>query len=320
MVRTVLEDAGGTPLVRLGRLFPHHEVLTKLELLNPVGSVKDRPARFIVQGGLRDGTLDSDTHLVESSSGNLGVALAAVSRLHGLGFTCVVDPKISSANLRILEALGAGISMVTEPDENGGYLSARIQRVHELVATLPNAMWVNQYANARNWQAHFHETAREVLEALDGPLDHLVAAVSTTGTILGLARRLRNVFPRLRVTAVDAAGSVIFGRPGGPRELPGLGASRVPELLRAEEIDEVVAVDDRGAVAGCRRLADAEGVLAGASSGAVVAALEDLTARWPAGTRALTLLPDRGERYLGSVYSDDWTYQLSDRLTLSSSA
>lgn len=313
MIGTVLDAVGATPLVRLSRLFPRHEVLAKLELLNPAGSVKDRPARFIVDAGLRDGSLGPQSHLVESSSGNLGIALATVARQYGLPFTCVVDPAITPANLRVLEALGANVSMVGAPDRNGGYLQARIERVQELLATLPGAVWVNQYANARNWQAHFHETAGEVLEALDGPVDHLVAAVSTTGTVLGLARRLRNVFPRLRVTAVDAVGSVIFGGHGAPRELPGLGAGRVPELLRAEEIDEVVAVDDRQAVEGCRGLASAEGLLPGASSGAVAAALEQLTARWTPGTRALTLLPDRGDRYLDSVYSDEWVKQRSER-------
>lgn len=304
MIGSVLEAVGATPLVRLGRLFPQHQVLAKLELLNPAGSVKDRPARFIVETGLRDGTIPSDAHLVESSSGNLGIALATVARQHGLPFTCVIDPTITSANRRVLETLGARLSLVTRRDATGGFLQARIERARELVATMPQAVWINQYANCRNWQAHFHGTAQEVLDALDGPIPHLVAAVSTTGTVLGLSRRLRNVFPRLRVTAVDAVGSVIFGGPAGPRKLPGLGAGRVPELLRAEEIDEVVTVDARRAMAGCHRLASVEGLLSGASSGAVAAALEDLTARWEPGTRVLTLLPDRGERYLDSVYSE----------------
>lgn len=313
MKSSLLECVGSTPLVRLARLFPREEVLAKLELLNPAGSVKDRPARFMVEAGLRDGTLAQDVHLVESSSGNLGVALATVARAHGLPFTCVVDPRITPANLRLLRALGADISMVVEPDESGGYLGARIRRVRELVAAIPGAVWVNQYANARNWQAHYHQTAREILAALDGPVEHLVAAVSTTGTLLGLARRLRLAFPRLRVIAVDAVGSVVFGGPAGPRELPGLGAARVPELLRADEVDEVVAVRDAEAVDGCRRLAAMEGIVAGGSSGAVVAALQRLRGGWRPGTRVVTLLPDRGDRYVETVYDDRWAEELQER-------
>lgn len=301
---SVLDCVGATPLVRLRRLFGggDPQVLAKLELLNPGGSVKDRPARFFVEAGLRDGTLRPGTRLVESSSGNLGIALAMAARVHDLAFTCVVDPHITPTNLRILEALGAEVDMVRDRDEQGSYLRTRIRRVRELVASVPGALWVNQYANARNWQAHYHLTAREVLAQLDGPVDHLVVPVSTTGTILGLARRLRLAFPGLRVIAVDAVGSVIFGGHPGRRLLPGHGAGRVPELLRPEEIDAVVQVTDREAVRGCRRLVEREGILAGGSSGAVVTALVRLRDQLPARSRVLVVLPDRGDRYLDIVY------------------
>src|SRR2546423_564384 len=145
---------------------------------------------------------------------------------------------------------------------------------------------------------------------IDRPLDCLVVPVSTTGTIVGLARRLRDAFPALHVVAVDAAGSVIFGGPPGPRHVPGLGAGRRSELLRPGEIDEVVSVSDREAVAGRRALASSEGILAGGSSGAVVAAIERLRPRLPAPWQLLTVLPDRGDRYLDQVYDDDWVARL----------
>ncbi|HYT38599.1 MAG TPA: 2,3-diaminopropionate biosynthesis protein SbnA, partial [Acidimicrobiia bacterium] len=285
---------GRTPLVELGRQFPPPgpTVIAKLELMNPSGSMKDRSAAHIVERGLADGRITATSHLVESSSGNFGIALATAARVHDLDFTCVVDPKTTPANLRVLQSLGAAVEIVTEPDDHGCYLDARLLRVAELCRERPGSVWINQYANDGNWQAHYHGTGGEILADLDRPLDCLVVPVSTTGTIVGLARRLRDAFPALHVVAVDAAGSVIFGGPPGPRHVPGLGAGRRSELLRPGEIDEVVSVSDREAVAGCRALASSEGILAGGSSGAVVAAIERLRPRLPADWQLLTVLPD----------------------------
>ena len=309
---SVVACVGRTPLVQLGRQFPPPgpTVIAKLELMNPSGSMKDRSAAYIVECGVADGTISPSSHLVESSSGNFGIALATAARVHALDFTCVVDPKTTPANLRILQRLGAHVELVTEPDGHGCYLAARLRRVAELCLTQPGSLWINQYANERSWQAHYHGTAGEILADLDRPLDCLVVPVSTTGTILGLARRLRGAFPGLHVVAVDAAGSVIFGGPPGPRHVPGLGAGRRPELLAPAEIDEVVYVSDREAVGGCRALAATEGILAGGSSGAVVAAIERRRAGLPEHWQILTVLPDRGDRYLDQVYDDDWVARL----------
>jgi N-(2-amino-2-carboxyethyl)-L-glutamate synthase len=311
---SVVACVGRTPLVQLGRQFPPPgaTVIAKLELMNPSGSMKDRSAAYIVERGLADGTISAASHLVESSSGNFGIALATAARVHDLAFTCVVDPKTTPANLRILGRLGADVEIVTEPDEHGCYLAARLRRVADLCREGGERVWINQYANERNWQAHYHGTAAEILADLDRPLDCLVVPVSTTGTLVGLARRLRLAFPALRVVAVDAVGSVIFGGPAGPRQIPGLGAGRRPELLADAEVDEVVSVSDREAVDGCRALAISEGILAGGSSGAVVAAIERLRPRLPADWQVLTVLPDRGDRYLDQVYDDAWADRLPD--------
>jgi cysteine synthase A len=311
---SVVACVGRTPLVALTRQFPPPgaTVIAKLELMNPSGSMKDRSAAYIVEGGIADGTITAASHLIESSSGNFGIALATAARVHRLDFTCVVDPKTTPANLRILEHLGAAVELVTEPDEHGCYLGCRLRRVAALCREVPGAVWINQYANERNWQAHYHGTAGEILADLDRPLDCLVVPVSTAGTILGLARRLRVSFPDLHVVAVDAAGSVIFGGPPGPRHVPGLGAGRRPELLVPGEIDEVVSVSDREAVAGCRSLAATEGILAGGSSGAVVAAIGRLRPALPADWQVLTVLPDRGDRYLDQIYDDEWVAALPE--------
>lgn len=309
---SIIQCVGHTPLVKLNRLFPQNglEILAKLEFMNPGGSMKDRPARYIVEHGLREGTIRPGSHIIESTSGNLGVALAMVARVYDLHFTCVVDPKITHANLQILQQLGANIEMVNEPDDQGGYLKTRIRRVQELLDTIPNSLWINQYANELNWKAHYYGAGSEIVAQVDRPIDCLFAAVSTTGSIMGNARRLREAFPQIKIVAVDAVGSVIFGSPSAPRELPGIGSSRVPELLNRDLIDEVVYVNDRESVEGCRDLLFHEGIFAGGSSGSVIAAVRKLLPTFPPSYRVAIILPDRGDRYLDTVYDDEWVSQL----------
>jgi cysteine synthase A len=304
---SIADLVGGTPLVRLSRLFPNRsvDVLAKLEYLNPLGSTKDRVARFVIQRVTQRGLLVPGGEVVESSSGNFGIALAALAPLYGLSVTCVVDPIVTGPNLTILKGLGARVEMVDQPDEHGGYLHTRLRRVQEIVRDRTNALWINQYANDLCWQAHYESTATEILKQVECPVDVLVVAVSTTATLLGTARGLREHWPQLKVVAVDAVGSVVFGGVGSARRLPGLGSSRTPELLRRDEIDEVLHVTEEDAITGCRSLLAVEGILAGASSGALVSALKRITPAMSAGTSLLTLLPDRGERYLDLVFDDN---------------
>ncbi|WP_309568586.1 2,3-diaminopropionate biosynthesis protein SbnA [Paenibacillus sp. sptzw28] len=312
---SVAECVGTTPLVRLNRMFPqsHIEVIAKLEYMNPGGSMKDRPARFIIEEGFKSGTINQGTHIIESTSGNLGVALAMMARIYGLSVTCVVDPKIAPTNLNIMKQMGANIAMVEERDDQGGYLQTRIKRVQQLLQKEPNAFWINQYANDNNWRAHYEGTGSEIAESLEYA-DILVAGVSTSGSIMGTSRRMREKFAKLRVVAVDAVGSIIFGSPAGPRELPGIGASRVPELLNRSEIDEVIHVGDRDSAEGCRELLLSEGIFAGGSSGSVVAAIQrlipTLEPRADRPIRIVTLFPDRGDRYMDLVYDDRWVQGL----------
>lgn len=315
ILHSILNGIGETPIVRLSRLFRNSpcEVLAKLEMLNPGGSVKDRPARYIIERGLADGTIRPDSHIIESSSGNLAIALAMTCRIHGLRFTAVVDPKISPINLKIIRCYGGNIELVTEKDSQNGYLETRIERVKHLLREQPDAVWINQYANERNWQSHYHGEGEEILKSLDRPVDYLVLGVSTSGTVHGISRRLREAWPDLKVVAVDAVGSVLFGAPPYPRELPGIGASRVPELLQRGEIDQAIHIDDYESAIACRELVKHEGIFAGGSSGSVIAAIQRLSSQAPRGARILTVLPDRGERYLDSVYDDEWLSRMKDR-------
>ncbi|OWY29120.1 2,3-diaminopropionate biosynthesis protein SbnA [Herbaspirillum robiniae] len=315
ILQSLLEQVGDTPIVQLSRMFRHsrHQVFAKLELLNPAGSVKDRPARYIIERGLADGSIQPGAHIVESSSGNLAIALAMVCRIHGLAFTAVVDPNISAANLKIIRCYGAGIQMVSEKDSQGGYLETRIQRVKQLLQEDPQAVWINQYANERNWQSHYYGEGQEILHQMEHAPDYLVLGVSTSGTLHGITRRLKEKWPALQVIAVDAVGSVLFGTPSAPRALPGIGASRVPELLKRDEIDDCIHIDDYESAIACRQLVAQEGIFAGGSSGSVIAAIQRLSSTIQHPARILTVLPDRGDRYLDTVYDDAWLQRMHQR-------
>ena len=316
LVKDFSDCVGNTPVVRLDRFFDysHSEVLAKLELMNPGGSVKDRPAKYIIEKLIESGKLIPNLHhVIESSSGNLAIALAMQCRRFNLQFTCVVDPKISPLNLKIIESLGANIDMVTEKDANGGYLDTRINRVQYLEQHVPNGYWVNQYANPMNWKSHYDGEGEELIKQLSTPVDYLVMGVSTSGTLLGISRRLKEAYPKMKVVAVDAVGSVLFNNKPSPRELPGIGASRVPALLKTDEIDQVIHVDDYESALACRKLVTKEGILAGGSSGSALAAVQKLLAQQKTPCRILTLLPDRGERYLDMVYDNVWVENARQR-------
>lgn len=306
--KNITDCVGNTPLVSLSQLFPQEgvTVLAKMEMMNPGGSIKDRPAKYMLEAGIQAGAINSNSHIIESSSGNLAIALAMTCKLKGLPFTAVVDPKISPTNLKMLRLYGANIVSVTEKDQNDGYLLTRINTVKQLLLSIPNSVWINQYANPDNWRSHYHGEADEILRQTDRDIDYLVIGASTSGTLMGVSRRLRENFPAMKVIAVDIVGSVLFGGKSSPREIPGIGASRVPELLSPEEVDSVIYVDDYESALGCRELLEKEGILAGGSSGSSISAICKLLPDIPAGKCVLTLLPDRGERYLDLIYDEDW--------------
>ena len=305
----VLSAVGATPLVELTRLLPgaRFRTFAKLEAVNPGGSIKDRSARAMLAEAVRTGVVvPGRTVVVESSSGNLGIGLAQACRVYGLRFVCVVDPRTNPENIAIMRAYRAEVEVVTDVDpETAEYLPVRKRRVRELVATLPDAYCLDQYANPRNAWAH-RTTMREIVEALDGRLDYLLCTISSCGTLRGCADYAREHGLSTRIVAVDAQGSGIVRPAVGRRLIPGHGAPFPPALYRPDLADEVVHVSDLECLVGCRRLAGREAILAGGSSGAVVAALERLRDRIPASATCALVLPDRGERYLGTIYDDDW--------------
>lgn len=247
-----------------------------------------------------------DTLVIESSSGNMGIGLAQACRYYGLRFLCVVDIKTAPANLRMLRAYGAEIDLVEEPDpESGEFLVARLKRVQDLLGRSCNAFWPNQYAHKQNPNSHYSTTMCEVATVLSR-VDYLFVATSTCGTIRGCGEYVRDHGLATRVIAVDAVGSLIFSDVRATRLVPGIGAGMRPPLCDLSLIDECVHVDDLDCILGCRRLVAREATLAGGSSGAVLSAVEKLQNGIPDGAVCVAILPDRGERYLETLFCDEW--------------
>ena len=309
MIDGILTAIGRTPQVRLRRLFADADfsVFGKLEALNPGGSAKDRPAAAIVLEALEEGVIGPETLVVEASSGNTGIGLAQVCAYLGLRFRCLVDPKTTRQNVDLLRAYGAEIENVEQPDPaTGELLPAKLARVEEILATTENSFWADQYSNRANSGSHYKTTIREIVKDLDGKLDYLFCATATCGTLRGCVDYIRDHELATRVVAVDAVGSQIFSAHKSPRLVPGLGSAIRPGLCPDDELHRVVHVSDADCVVGCRLLARHEAILAGGSSGGVVRAVQQQAGEIPAGANCVAILPDRGERYLDTIFCDEW--------------
>jgi N-(2-amino-2-carboxyethyl)-L-glutamate synthase len=302
-----LDAVGRTPVVEL-RL-PEHELVrvrTHLEFSNPTGSSKDRAASYILQQELTRGRLRPGSRIIESSSGNFAVSLAAYARRYGLDFTSVIDPRINRINEWLVRASGANVVKVSEPDGSGGFLKTRLRTVKEEVASNPDLYWVNQYENPLNAEAYYVGLGEEMCAT--SRLDYVCLCVSSGGTITGVSKRVRERHPRALVIAVDTVGSVIFGGAPGARLIPGVGSSIRPKILESAHIDDVVMVDEVTMVRTCRELHERYGILAGGSSGLVMAAISRYFTLHPPSEPvvAATIFADRGDRYLETIHNPSW--------------
>jgi 2,3-diaminopropionate biosynthesis protein SbnA len=312
-----LDTVGNTPLVRLEvDDFDSLEVYAKLEYMNPMGSVKDRAASYIIQKGLENGIINNQTTLIESSSGNLGIALAAYAKKYNLKFICVIDPNISPINEMLIRNLNATIIKVMEPDENGGYLINRIRKVKELANSIPNSYWINQYSNPFNAEAYYHTLGNELCNELEN-INYIFIGVSSGGTITGVSQRIKEKFPGIKVIAVDIVGSVIFGGAPMKRYIPGIGSSMVPEIIKKAKIDEIIMIDEMTTVQMCRELLRKYGIFAGGSSGSVFAALNIYFSQKKqllktCNPKVVLIFPDRGERYVNTIYDEKWSNSFAD--------
>lgn len=307
----VLSAIGNTPLVPLSKLF-HEEkfiVHAKLEFLNPGGSSKDRPALYMITQGIEDGSINKDTVIIESSSGNLAISLVKICSYLGLRFICVIDAKTTLQNLNILKAYNAEIEYIDQPDtQTGEYLPARLERVKQLQKRYKNSFWTNQYENKNNYKAHYLTTMPEIINQLN-QVDYLFCGMSSCGTARGCAEYIKEHGLQTKLIGVDAVGSLITNEGKSRRLLPGIGAGIRPKLYVPEHLYKTVTVDDLDSIKGCRELVRSESILAGGSSGAVIMAVKRLKEEIPHKATCVVILPDRGDRYLETIYSDEWVKQ-----------
>jgi 2,3-diaminopropionate biosynthesis protein SbnA len=277
----------------------------KCEGFNFAGSIKLKAAAEMVEAAERDELLTPESVLVESSSGNLGVALSMLAASKGYRFLCVTDSRCNLSTRLMMEALGSQVHVITEPDAKGGFLGARLDYLRALCASDDRYVWLNQYTNPDNWKAHYRTTAPAIARQFP-QLDVLFVGAGTTGTLMGCTRFFREWHRPVRVVAVDSVGSVTFGGAPGRRMIPGLGMGVRPPLLDESLVDEAVQVEETDTIRACHRLAR-HGFLFGGSTGTVVSGamgwLADHDARR---LTAVAIAPDLGERYLDTIYQIKW--------------
>lgn len=282
----------------------------KCEGFNFAGSVKLKAAAEMVEAAEHAGILRPGSILIESSSGNLGVALAMIAASKGYQFLCVTDLRCNLATRRLMEAMGSQVRIITaDPDAPGGLLGARIEFVRALCASDERYVWLNQYMHPGNAEAHFRTTAPAIAHQFPR-IDVLFIGAGTTGTLMGCARYFRQWRRPVRVIAVDTVGSVTFGGEPGRRMIPGLGTSVRPPMLDESYVDEVVRVEEADTIRACHRMA-ARGFLFGGSTGTVVSGATAWLAQHNGRKlTAVAIAPDLGERYLDTIYQSNWVQEL----------
>lgn len=306
---TILSTAGNTPLVKLQNLFDerHAQVCVKIERNNPAGSIKDRPAHYIIEKAEKDGLLKPGGTIIESSSGNFGISCAMVAAAKGYKAIILVDPKVTPVNKALLEVYGAEVVVVHEKDDSGSYHKTRIALANKLHREIDNSFRPDQCFNSDNSEAHYHHTAPELLRQCDGQLDVLVLTVSTGGQIGGFARYFNEFSPNTKIIAVDAVGSTVFGGKAHGYLLPGMGLSWTPaNINNLSYLHSVYKVPDEDAFLMCRALARHEGVLVGGSTGAAMCVAAKMAEILEPGKRIACIASDSGERYLNTIFNDEW--------------
>jgi len=299
---------GNTPLVHLRTLSEKYgfTIYAKLEAQNLGGSLKDRSAFNMLETAIHEGKIQRGATIVESSSGNMGIGLAQACAHYGMRLICVVDARTNQANIKIMKAYGAKVEYITKPlHEGGSLLEARLAKVRSILDSKPGCFWPNQYANTANPRAH-HGTMAEIDLALGGNVDYLFVATGTCGTLRGCSEYVHQHAMKTRIMAVDAVGSVIFGGTSLPRLVPGHGAAVRPAIFKLGLADEVVYASDADCVRGCQALVSQETILAGGSTGALVSAMHFVAPRIPKDSTVVLVCPDRGERYIDTIYDEEW--------------
>lgn len=292
---TILETIGNTPHIKINKLFPENaEVWIKLERQNPGGSLKDRIALAMIEDAEKKGFINQNTTIIEPTSGNTGVGLAMVCAVKGYKLILVMPESMSVERRKLMAAYGA--QFVLTPKEKG--TSGAVAYAQELSQKIENSWMPHQFQNASNPEIHEKTTALEILRDFPEGLDYLITGIGTGGHITGVSKILKEKFPNLKVLAVEPAQSaVLSGAQSGPHPLQGIGAGFIPQILDTNLYDGILTIDKEEAFEYTRRIAAEEGILAGISTGASLAAVAKTIKELPKGARILTFNYDTGERY-----------------------
>ena len=283
-----------------------HDVFLKLEGFNVSGSIKVKTAIALIEDLERRGIArPHETVIVESSSGNLGIALSLVCAIKGYKFICVTDSNTTRANIRGMELYGATVLVVKNRDPDGGFLRSRFRAIEDILHSEPNAVWVNQHNNIANKNVHAAETAVEIASEFE-KVDWIFVGTGTTGTLGGISERLRQEFPNIKVVAVEPVGSVTFGGSSGKRNIPGIGTSLRPKLADLSNPDRIVAIDEATTVEACLSFVRDYHLLVGGSTGTVLAAVQRVASEFTPGDTIVAISADLGDKYLDTVYNPAW--------------
>lgn len=311
---SILDTVGWTPLVRLQRIAAHLpvEIWAKLEFFNPMGSVKDRIARSMIEKAEKDGRLKPGGLILEASSGNTALGLALVAIQKGYRLRVVVRDSTSPEKLALLRALGAELHFVDAtlpPEDPESYNN----KASQLAAQLPGCYFPDQHNNRENNETHYATTGPEIWQQMGGRIDYFVAGMGTGGTVSGVGRFLKEQDPKIQVIAVEPEGSVFAHyfrtgcrKPPSRYLLEGLGDEFIIGTADFAPLDDVVQVSDKEAFLTTRRLVREEGIMAGGSSGAALAAILRLAPQFPPGSRVVTVFPDSAFRYVSTIFNDQW--------------
>lgn len=307
-VKSILELVGNTPLLEIDRYAEKAGVtgaklFAKLEYFNPAGSVKDRIALAMIEDAEQKGQLKPGATIIEPTSGNTGIGLAAIAAAKGYQALFTLPETMSVERRNLLKAYGAKLELT----EGSKGMKGAIQKAEELNKTIPDSIILGQFENPANPQKHKETTGPEIWEQTEGKVDIFVAGVGTGGTITGVGEYLKEQNPNIKIVAVEPAGSPVLskGTPG-PHKIQGIGAGFVPDVLNTKIYDEVIAIENADAFTEGRRFAVSEGALVGISSGAALKAATILAAREEnKGKNIVVLLPDSGDRYLSTALFDD---------------
>ncbi len=281
-------------------------VYLKLEGLNLAGSIKLKTAKYLIHSLLDSQQIvKGKTRVIESSSGNLGVALSIVCKSQSIPFTCVTDPNTNSNNIKLMRLYGAEVICVNTRDENGGYLGTRIKTIKSILASNPNFVWTNQYGNISNPMAHYSTTAQEIMQEFPS-VNYLFVGTGTSGTLMGCAKYFKEVSPSTKIIAVDVDGSVTFRHPAKKRYIPGLGTSIRPSIVNEKLLDEVMLIKEQDTIITCYEILQQTGLLVGGSTGTVLSAIHKKQNIFHPTDIVVAISPDFGERYLDSIYDNTW--------------